>query len=295
MRSRNKDGALGDLSANVSGTISGGITGAIGGAAAGAQAGATGGDAQQAGAQGGQDTTSAYRNNPFNTTLRIVVDATDNTIRGAGQSAFDQVTQSFGNAQTGSPPTDNPVKVSATLGRGTDATTIAREATIARDFAMKTVRNPASVTVGVWDGAVQLEGAGGSHMVRKGESAALPEGGSKPVPIDGLQRTGLPTPGLRPDRVNADLAQVFEEDGRNFTGPGVYVQVREGAVELRKDGEVIVLQRGDSGFTDAGNGPLRKFTTPPPFLIRDPFLARGATRIFGSAGGGRMCVPAIGT
>lgn len=195
-----------------------------------------------------------------------------------------------------SPPApDDIVRVSASLGDTADVTTIAREATVARDFALKTARNPAPVTVGVWDGAVQLEGAGGSHMVRKGETAALPEGGGRPVPIDGLQRTGLPAPGLRPDRVNADLAQVFEEDGRNFTGPGVYVRVREGAVELRKDGEVVVLQRGDSGFTDSGSGPLRKFTTPPPFMVRDPFLARGATRIFGASGGGRMCVPAIGT
>ena len=190
---------------------------------------------------------------------------------------------------------DDAVQVSASLGRGAEATTIAREATTARDFAMKTLRNPMPVTVGVWEGAVQLEGAGGSQMVRKGESAALPEGGGKPVPVEGFQRTGLSNPSLRPDRVNADLAQVFEEDGKNFTDPGVYVQVREGAVELKKDGEMIVLQRGDTGFTDSGSGPLRKFTTPPPFIVRDPFLARGVSRSIGSAGGGLMCAPASGT
>jgi hypothetical protein len=197
-------------------------------------------------------------------------------------------------APASSPAPDDTVRVSASLGRGPEASAIAREATTARDFALKSLRNPMPVTVGVWEGAVQLEGAGGAQMVHKGESAALPEGGGKPIPMEGFQRTGLANPGLRPDRVNADLAQVFEEDGRNATGPGVYVQVRDGAVELRKDGNLVVLQKGDTGFTDTGSGPLRKFTTPPLFLGKDPFLARGVPRGTGGGGSGLMCGPAFG-
>ncbi len=168
---------------------------------------------------------------------------------------------------------NNPAGPAVPAATGGEDSKIAREATAARDFALKSLRSTLPVTASALDDSQQFEG---------------------------LQRTGLSNPGRRQDSGNFELAQVTEEDGRNATSPGVYVQVRDGEVELKKDGALVVLQRGETGFTDTGSGALRKFTTPPPFLSRDAFLARVTPRGTGTGAGGRgggglMCGPAFGT
>lgn len=187
---------------------------------------------------------------------------------------------------------DGPIQVSGSLGRDADSARIARDAGAARDVALKTVfLHP---EIGVWEGAVEIAGPGGLQIIRRGEAAFF----GQPPSGEGRLPTFLANAGLRLDGVNANLAQVFEEDGKDFARAGIYVEVRDGVVALRKNGEEIVLQRGDSGFTDSGGGPLRKFGTPPPFIGRDPFLARSAVRgtgLGGSAGAGRMCGPMFGT
>ncbi len=189
----------------------------------------------------------------------------------------------------GGGPRDDTVRVSGSLGQGTEATRIARDADTTRNIAMNTpFLHP---ELGVWEGAVEFAGPGGPQVLRRGETAFL----GQPPTGEGRPSATLANTGLRPDGMSANLAQVFEEDGKDFAQAGIYVEVREGLVELGKGGETVLLQKGDSGYTDTGVGLLRKFTTPPPFLGRDPFLARGATRGSGSAGAGRMCGPMFGT
>jgi hypothetical protein len=128
---------------------------------------------------------------------------------------------------------------------------------------------PATSTVRVWDGSVELARDKKIYVVEKGAGLVLRAGGSLAQTTTTTQPAGGAT---RPDLVKIGLREVFGEAGGSKTDSGVYVVVYDGAVSLTQAGAEVVLVKGETGFADAKANPPQRLDTAPLFLRNDALL-----------------------
>jgi len=116
----------------------------------------------------------------------------------------------------------------------------------------------------VWDGAIELQYQGGKFLLQNGKAAFIKNSFSAPVVIPSLpvhlrKMGGAP----RPDKieVNEDLFGGLEAEEIK---PGLYVNVRDGDVEVRgADGSSTVLGKGEASVSALDGSTLRLNFVPP--------------------------------
>lgn len=151
-------------------------------------------------------------------------------------------------------------------------------------------RRPETFSVRAVTATVGIRGT--DFIVRICEEDCAAENATRPRPV---AEGGLMRASFNPDDEAFEVAQAPDDEDRTFSSPGIYVVVRDGSVEFRKDGGLVVLQRGDAGYSDILDGLPRLFNRTPFFLERDAYLVRLFSRVGGSAVGGLMCTPSFGT
>ena len=127
-----------------------------------------------------------------------------------------------------------------------------------------------TIVVNIWQGSVTLEAGGQTITIGEGQSGSFQPGtnllGLVTTPPTFIDETTTP----RPDQIKVDLNNLFGTSPQTV-GPGLYVAVRDGDVELVAVGGTIVpLGNGEVGFLAVGS------TTPirisfPQFLLNDAY------------------------
>jgi len=117
----------------------------------------------------------------------------------------------------------------------------------------------------VWEGEVLLQYDGGEQILREGQTAFMRNSRSVPELLPGLpghlrRLDGVP----RPDKV-VIKRDLFARSDIDRMLPGLYVNVRDGDVEVRgKDGSVVLLGRGEASLTGL-DGRTERLSFVPPF------------------------------
>lgn len=117
-----------------------------------------------------------------------------------------------------------------------------------------------------WQGSIEVLPAGGTsapQLLDAGQGLFVSTTGIRALAAPILQE--LP----RPDTVPVDSAQLFSQ-GEVPQEPGLYVNVRDGQIELASGGQTLHLGRGEVGFaSEAAGGRVVRPTVLPPFLEFD--------------------------
>ena len=70
-----------------------------------------------------------------------------------------------------------------------------------------------------------------------------------------------------------DFQQLFGLDGKSMSEPGLYVDVKDGRVEMtQQNGQQITLNAGETGFAGPQGTELFRLGATPSFLDRDAYL-----------------------
>lgn len=117
----------------------------------------------------------------------------------------------------------------------------------------------------VWNGAIEFQFDGGRMLLENGKAAFVKNGFSRPVIIPNFPvhlRTMGNAP--RPDRITIK-DDLFSGDDSRDINPGLYVNVRDGDVNLEgADGSVVSLGKGEAGKVGL-NGKSVRLSFVPPF------------------------------
>jgi hypothetical protein len=116
----------------------------------------------------------------------------------------------------------------------------------------------------VWEGTIQLQLQGSKYYLENGKTAFLKNAFAKPVVVDDIpvhlrKMGGAP----RPDKIEVsdDLFGGLES---GVIDPGLYVNVRDGDVEVRgADGSIALLGKGEASVTGLNGATLRLNFVPP--------------------------------
>ncbi len=117
----------------------------------------------------------------------------------------------------------------------------------------------------VWKGSIELQYDGGSQILEQGQVAFMSSPRSAPRLLPRLpQRLRGMGGAPRPDKV-VIKRDLFAKADISKIEPGLYVQVREGDVQVRgKDGSLALLGRGEAAFAGL-DGKTRRLAFVPPF------------------------------
>ena len=143
-----------------------------------------------------------------------------------------------------------------------------RESIVAKlmNYFLKPVfaQNGSGMYASVWNGAIEIQFEGGSLLLENGKAAFMRNGFSKPVVIPNLpvhirNMGGAP----RPDSVEVK-DDLFSGADQKDIDPGLYVNVRDGDVEVRgNDGSSTTLGKGEASVSSLGGKTLRLNFVPP--------------------------------
>lgn len=117
----------------------------------------------------------------------------------------------------------------------------------------------------VWDGAIELQYQGGRMLLQNGKTVFIKNAFSRPViipniPVHLRKMGGAP----RPDKINI-RDDLFGGLDQKLIKPGLYVNVREGDVEVRGiDGSVAFLGKAEASVTGL-DGVTARLNVVPPF------------------------------
>jgi len=121
-----------------------------------------------------------------------------------------------------------------------------------------------------WKGCTVMLTEQGNLDLCEGQSGQVSAPGKGPQRFDSVPRYFLDDKTPRPDTIDGDADTVFGPQNQDFSPPGTYVYVRDGAVILRGGGEQGIA-RGEVGYLDQG-GRFTRLAAPPLFIDRDPVL-----------------------
>lgn len=154
----------------------------------------------------------------------------------------------------------------ATIGiRGTGIDMICQgECAPPQKTGMSSTREGDGMYTKVWDGAIDLQSSAGTKVVRTGETAYLPNSQAQPIIVPGLPAAindmgGAP----RPDQVDIPK-DLFGGLDDSEIKPGLYVNVRQGDVDVEgSDGSIVKLGPGEASVTNNGGASVRLNDVPP--------------------------------
>ena len=117
----------------------------------------------------------------------------------------------------------------------------------------------------VWKGSIELQYEGGSQILEQGQTAFMSSPRSVPRLMPQLpQRLRGMGGAPRPDKV-VIKRDLFAKADISRMGPGLYVNVRKGDVQVRgKDGSLALLGRGEASRTGL-DGKTQRLAFVPPF------------------------------
>lgn len=145
------------------------------------------------------------------------------------------------------------------------------------DYFLKPVfaANQGGMYTQVWEGAVEMQLEKGKVLVEKGQVIFMRNSAARPVlapalPVHLRDFGGAP----RPDTIEFDES-LFSGQESGQIDPGLYVNVRDGDVEVAgADGTLALLGRGEASVTGLDGATVRlKFV--PPFQKFDPIPTPG--------------------
>lgn len=117
----------------------------------------------------------------------------------------------------------------------------------------------------VREGRIALSTDGGSVEIAAGQSgsadgSAAPSVGDTPLP----STDDAPVPESLPSASTLALGQM--------SGPGLFSHVYDGAIAIQVDGQTIIVNAGQSAYSDNGSAPAFLLAAGPDALVNDPFL-----------------------
>ena len=143
-----------------------------------------------------------------------------------------------------------------------------RETVVARlmNYFLKPVyaQSSSGMFASVWSGAIEIQFQGGMLLLENGKAAFMRNGFSQPVIIPNLpvhirNMGGAP----RPDTVDVK-DDLFSAVDQQAIDPGLYVNVREGDVEVRgNDGTSTTLGKGEASVSGLSGKTIRLSFVPP--------------------------------
>jgi len=143
----------------------------------------------------------------------------------------------------------------------------------------------------VWQGEVVFVAKGESFTVALNQAAQIAKATGRPVAIRTIPAGVLNNTAPRPDGVQVDLDNTFDESTSGGE-PGLYVTVHDGQVILSKGDQKVDLGKGESGFSSAQL--LTRLSVTPGFMGGDNKLdniENGGDNKSGVGGGGCVVVP----
>lgn len=126
------------------------------------------------------------------------------------------------------------------------------------------------------DGAITLRSGDGQDIVlARGESGLAAGTGQEARRLPEVPATFLQRDWPAPEDLDIDATRLFGQDGTETDDAGLYVVVRDGAIELTSaaSGEVVAFTAGESGRMSPVGDQIVRFSSTPRFLERDSFLA----------------------
>ncbi|MEO8040940.1 MAG: FecR family protein [Betaproteobacteria bacterium] len=121
-----------------------------------------------------------------------------------------------------------------------------------------------------WKGCTVMLTEQGNLDLCEGQSGQVKAPGDAPRRFDSVPRYFLDDTTPRPDTMDGDTDAAFGPQNEEFSPPGTYVYVRDGAVILRGGTEQDIA-RGEVGYLDQA-GRFSRLAAPPLFIDRDPVL-----------------------
>lgn len=123
------------------------------------------------------------------------------------------------------------------------------------------------------DGEIEIKSGQHTLVVPKGQTGYVDAPGAIPLLL-------AETPGFmrdnsapKPELLEIDFTQLFGLDGKNMSEPGLYVNVKDGRVEMtQQNGQQITLNAGETGFAGPEGTELFRLGSTPSFLDRDAYL-----------------------
>jgi hypothetical protein len=130
---------------------------------------------------------------------------------------------------------------------------------------------PDGLTATTWKGTIFLKNDAGETDVPEGVAATTPNASVAPRRLDAVPPFFRDNPAPRPDRVPADLVKLFGMQQDDFSEPGMYVHVRDGAVEFKAPAGSYVLAKGETGFFNPAGVRFERLGIVPGFIDKDPY------------------------
>jgi len=121
--------------------------------------------------------------------------------------------------------------------------------------------------VHVWDGSVSFEAGGKALVIDQDRAAVHNPSRDRFLLLDRVPDFFASETAPRPDKMQVDFENLFGTGSAD--GPGLYVLMREGHIELADGGRSVDLGPGDSGYSSEGRAPIR-LTITPTFMLFDP-------------------------
>lgn len=122
-----------------------------------------------------------------------------------------------------------------------------------------------------WSGCTVMLTEQGDLDLCENQAGNVSASGKAPRRYDSVPRFFLDDKTPRPDKIEANTEKIFGSQQADFSSPGTYVYVRDGAVVLRGPGGDQGLARGEVGYFDQF-GRFSRIGAPPLFIDRDPVL-----------------------
>jgi len=122
-----------------------------------------------------------------------------------------------------------------------------------------------------WSGCTVMLTEQGDLELCEGQSGNVSAAGKAPRRYESVPRYFLDDKTPRPDKIEANPEKVLGSQQADFSSPGTYVYVRDGAVVLRGPGGDQGIARGEVGYLDQ-YGRFSRLAAPPLFIDRDPVL-----------------------
>ncbi len=123
-----------------------------------------------------------------------------------------------------------------------------------------------------WDGAAALEANGKELVVDKDRAGVLRVVGGQLQLLDSVPKIFFDERAARPDQVEVDFNELFRVYRFDDGGPGLYVGVRNGYVNLGSTaGFFVDLGPFEAGFLAQGSDRPVRIEPLPGFLFNDPF------------------------
>lgn len=121
------------------------------------------------------------------------------------------------------------------------------------------------LNVAVWKGSIFARNEAGEFVLVQNQSFL--------IPFNSAAATFTTTPPVfnipRPDQVNVNFKELF---GDNNVPLGLYTNIRDGKVFMKRGSQIIELVPGEGGFVSTDGSVFVKLETPMSFQTNDPYL-----------------------